>query len=73
MPTRQSDLTTEFTDANTIQGIETSIERISLSVIGIDGALDMPIPDRQEVLKRARSIKRDARMIERLLETAAQN
>ena len=73
MPTRETKSPVVFTDARTIQQVETSIERISLSVIGIDGALDMPIPDCQEVLKRARSIQRDARIIERLLENAAQN
>ena len=68
MPTRQTDLTTDFTDANTIKGIETSIDRISLSVIRIDGALDMPLPDRQAILQTARSIKREARRVEKLLE-----
>ena len=69
MPTRDTD----FTDANTIAAVETRLEKISLDVIRIDANLEMPLPDRQAILQTARSIKRDARMIESLLENAAQN
>ena len=64
MPTRDTD----FTDANTIAAVETRLEKISLDVIRIDASLEMPLPDRQTILQTARSIQREARRVEKLLE-----
>ena len=64
MPTRYD----YFTDAKTIAAVETRLEKISLDVIRIDASLEMPLPDRQAILQTARSIQREARRVEKLLE-----